>query len=112
MSEMRYMFTRLIRVTERLERAAWKGVPGGALFKCSLCGHRFRAGDKFRGVMCNTKESPYRGGNLLVCEECHNEYDGDDVKIQERRIELEDVDDLDDLDDDDDFEEIEDDSDF
>jgi hypothetical protein len=47
---------------------------GGAGFQCSLCGHRFRAGDTYRFVFANATKNA-RMGNFFVCLGC----DGEDV---------------------------------
>lgn len=48
--------------------ASWSGVKGGQRFRCALCGHRFKVGDKWRFVYTN--DMPGAGGNPLVCEKC------------------------------------------
>jgi hypothetical protein len=67
--------------TEQNCQAAWGGTPGGERFRCYLCGHRFKPGDKWRFVYLNSTPG-YNLGNALACEKC------DCPDIVERFIEL------------------------
>lgn len=47
--------------------ANWDGSgKPGENFRCCLCGHKFKVGDKWRWVYLG----PYRLTNVLVCEHC------------------------------------------
>lgn len=60
-------------VTEEETHLAWAGGANGKYFRCNLCGHRFKAGDRARFQFTNNV--PGAGGNPLVCRNC----DGPDV---------------------------------
>ena len=51
----------------------WGGATDGSKFRCSICGHRFQAGDYYRWVYTNNLQG--YGGNPFVCKSC----DGPDV---------------------------------
>jgi hypothetical protein len=54
--------------TEKECKANWGGGKPGEFFRCHVCGHRFRPGDKFRWVYTNHLRG--YGGNPMVCEAC------------------------------------------
>lgn len=62
-------------------RADWGCAKNGERFRCYLCGHRFKPGDKWRWVYTAGRgfmtEDGRRFGvtNLMTCDDC----DGDDV---------------------------------
>ena len=57
--------------TEKYCKAPWGGVENGELFRCYMCGHRFKPGDIFRWV-----SAVHLGtNNLVVCDKC----DGPDI---------------------------------
>jgi hypothetical protein len=44
----------------------WVGGIDGKYFRCYLCGHKFKVGDKYRWIMSNRQGM----GNILVCDSC------------------------------------------
>lgn len=54
--------------TEEHVKGPWMGVRDGACFRCALCGHRFKTGDRVRWQFTN--DVPGASGNPLVCERC------------------------------------------
>ena len=50
--------------------AKWNGRTAHAAFRCRLCGHRFRVGDKWRWVYANFSGSEVHFGNFFVCQQC------------------------------------------
>jgi len=58
----------------------WGGALNGAHFRCYLCGHRFKPGDRVRWQYTN--DVAEAAGNPLVCEEC----DGTKEEIVVRMI--------------------------
>ena len=50
---------------------AWSGVKNGGRFRCYLCGHKFKSGDKWRWVYAGHMKVV----NFFTCGKC----DGDDV---------------------------------
>lgn len=58
--------------TEDHLKLRWSGGRPGERFRCYLCGHKFKVGDRWRfvfgGKVCSR--------NLMVCKAC----DGDDVR--------------------------------
>ena len=55
--------------TEEHVKAKWGGVSNGKLFRCYLCGYKFKVGDTWRWVCSKVFH------NFLVCEKC----DGPDI---------------------------------
>ena len=55
--------------TEDDYHANWMGGEDGKHFRCALCGHRFKPGDRVRWVHTNAAPGP-ANGNPLVCEGC------------------------------------------
>jgi len=49
--------------------ATWMGGKHGGYFRCALCGHRFKPGDRVRWVHTNDTPGP-ANGNPLVCKSC------------------------------------------
>jgi len=68
---------KLIEVTQKWLDAPWNG-----RFRCYFCGHKFRLGEKFRGIFTNNIKSA--GGNPLVCEKCNT----DDEKLCREWVEM------------------------
>jgi hypothetical protein len=58
--------------TKEETEANWSGGENGIYFRCHLCGHKFKIGDKWRFVS-GVEVGLY---NFLVCEAC----DGEDVR--------------------------------
>jgi hypothetical protein len=55
--------------TEKECKQAWHGGANGKYFRCGLCGHKFKVGDKWVGLFTNGMGKGY-GGNPLMCEKC------------------------------------------
>ena len=62
--------------TDEDVKASWSGYPNGKYFRCKLCGHKFQVGDYYRFVF-----HPY--GNIIVCESCDDNPEGNWTQIHE-----------------------------
>ncbi len=54
--------------TEEDCKRPWSGGKNGLRFRCFLCGHRFKPGDRVRWQYTN--DIPGASGNPMVCESC------------------------------------------
>ena len=60
--------------TEADLKAPWAGGKNGKYFRCYLCGHKFKVGDRWRFVFVDKMAS------CIVCESC----DGTNEEVQQR----------------------------
>lgn len=80
------LFTQELQTTdEKTVARNWSGSPNGLRFRCKVCGHRFKVGDRYRFVYANGVGSPTKTGNFAVCEACN---DTDEVLL-DRMAEIE-----------------------
>lgn len=64
-----WLFGPTLKIATKEECSApWSGGKAGKYFRCGFCGHRFKVGDKWRGLYTNDMRDA--GGNPLVCEDC------------------------------------------
>ena len=50
--------------------ARWSSGKPGQFFRCALCGHKFKLGDKYRVLYTN--DMPKAKGNPIICERCND----------------------------------------
>jgi len=76
-------------VDERMPTLPWGGMTNGDNFRCSWCGHRFKAGDTARWIFTNTGEPLCKGlsGNPFVCSSCDGPRDDLLLRLQQMREE-------------------------
>ena len=65
------LFTEYLKTADaKICRLPWAGGNNGKYFRCHFCGHKFKAGDKYRIIYTNDIKGA--GGNPIVCEACND----------------------------------------